>query len=180
MLLASNEAYAPVHDTEIQSGISPGLKFGVDLLSHIIASEPDLRASGTLIRQWTVKILRLAIRRSLPFDSILPIISSSLEMRRAVDSSNWLSQYPPIEVIRCWTMVRFGVSGDKGPLHPALKKARASSPSRPRAVNQGALERCLVEQVLQTRDERLSVQPKQGDFTGLYPSVNSTALECAH
>lgn len=165
MLLGSNEAYAPVHATDIPPGISPGLRFGVDLLSQIRTSEPNLRTRGVLIRQWTGKILSMAIRRHLPFDSTLLIISSSLDMCRAADPSNWLSQDLPIEVIRCWSMVRFGHSGDKGPFHAAMKKTHRSSPSRPRAVHRVALERCLVEQVLQIMDERLSVQPRRADFT---------------
>ncbi|CAI7624306.1 unnamed protein product [Penicillium glandicola] len=165
ILLRSNKEYAPVHATEIQSGISPGLAFGVDLLLQINTSEPDLRANWTLIRQWTEQVVSLAIRRGLPFDSILYIIRSSLEISRAVNYSYWSSQHLPTHVIRCWSMVRFGVSGDKWPFYPAMKNAQASSPSRPRAVNQAALERCLIEQVLQIKDERLSVQPKQADFT---------------
>lgn len=165
MLLDSNEAYAPVHATELPPDISPGLRFGVDLLSQIGTSEPSLRTRGILIRQWTGKILSIAIRRRLPFDSTILIISSSLDMCRAADSSNWLSQDLPIQVIRCWSMVRFGASGDKGPFYPAMKKILGSSPSRPRAVHRAALERCLVEQVLQIMDERLSVKPKQADFT---------------
>lgn len=165
VLLQSNEAYVPIHATDIQSDISPGLTFGLDLLSHIRANEPDLRTNRTLIRRWTELIVRLAIRRNLPFDSILRIISSSLEMCRVAGSSDWLSQYLPVEIIRCWSLARFGPSINQGPFHPTMKKARASSPSRPRAVNQAALERCLIEQVVQIRDERLSVQRKQAEFS---------------
>jgi hypothetical protein len=164
-LLQSNEAYVPIHATDIPPDIPPGLKFGLDLLSHIRADEPDLWTNQILIRRWTELVVRLAIRRNLPFDSILPIISSSLEMCRVADSSDWLSQYLPVEVIRCWSLARFGASGHQGPFYPTMRRLRASSPSRPSAVNQAALEYCLIQQVLKSRDERLSVQRTQATFT---------------
>ncbi|OKO99074.1 hypothetical protein PENSUB_8460 [Penicillium subrubescens] len=138
-LLQSNEAYVPIHATDIPPDIPPGLKFGLDLLSHIRADEPDLWTNQILIRRWTELVVRLAIRRNLPFDSILPIISSSLEMCRVADSSDWLSQYLPVEVIRCWSLARFGASGHQGPFYPTMRRLRASSPSRPSAVNQAAI-----------------------------------------
>ncbi|KAJ5948317.1 hypothetical protein N7466_001332 [Penicillium verhagenii] len=165
MLLKSNEPYDPIHATDIYSGNFPGLKFGVDLLLQIRAGEPDLRTSPSLMRQCTELILSIAIRRRLPFASILPIINLSLEMCQAADSSDWLSRDLPKDVIRCWSMARFGRYGSTKPFHAAMKKSGASSPSQPRPVNQAELQICLIENVLQVREDRLSTQSGQQEFT---------------
>lgn len=165
VLLQSNKEYDLVHATEIYSGNLAGLRFGVDLLSQIKANEPDLRTCGPLIRRWTGLILHLAIRRSLPFDVILPIINFSLEMCRVADSSNWLSQNLPKEVIRCWSLAKSGKIGYKQPFHQAMKKAGVSSPSRPGADNKAALEQCLIKQVLQIRDQRFSMHMSPAELS---------------
>ncbi|KAJ6111185.1 hypothetical protein N7486_003420 [Penicillium sp. IBT 16267x] len=158
ILLQSNKPYGRVHATEIYAGNLAGVTFGVDLLSQLRANEPELRTRGPLIRQWTGLILNLAIRRKLPFDVILPILNFSLEMCRFADSSNWLSQNLPKEVLRCWSVARFRKLGDIEPFHAAMKNARALSPSWPGATSQAALEECLIEQVLSIRDQRFAVQ----------------------
>ncbi|KAJ5991781.1 hypothetical protein N7451_007505 [Penicillium sp. IBT 35674x] len=154
-----------VHATEIYSGNLVGLSFGMDLLSQIKFNEPDLRTSGPFIRRWTELILNLAIRRKLPFDAIMPIINFSLEMCRNADSSNWLSQDLTKEVIRCWSVARFGSFGVELPFNAVMKQIGSSSTSRPGATNQAALQQCLIEQVLSTRDERFSVQAKPAELS---------------
>ncbi|KAJ5912340.1 hypothetical protein N7504_001223 [Penicillium tannophilum] len=165
ILMRSNEPYSQVHATEIYSGNLVGLKFGMDLLSQIKSNEPDLRTNGPFIRKWTGLMLNLAIRRKVPFGAIMPIINFSLEMCRSADSSNWLSQNLTKEVIRCWSVARFGGFGVQQPFNKVMKQAGASSPSRPGATDQAALRQCLIEQVLSTRDERFSVQVKFAELS---------------
>jgi hypothetical protein len=176
ILLESNETYVRIHSTEIYVGNDPGLTFGVDILSQIKENEPELRAHGPLIRRWTGLLLNLAIRRKMPFDAIMPVINLSLEMCRVADSSNWFTQNLPTEVIRCWSMARFGKSGDEKPFHSAMKAAGTSSPSRPSATNQLALERCLIEQLLPVRNVRFSMQVDSAELNRHL----SLLLSCVH
>jgi hypothetical protein len=163
VLLGSNEAYAPIHATEIHSNIPPGLRFGEDLLSQIRMKEPKLLDDKDLIRQWTEDVLSLAIRSNVPFGTILHLISTCLEMCRAADTKSWILPSLPGLVIRCWSTAKFGVY--KEPFYSFCRKVQLSSPSQPKAIDQTALEDCLIQHVLQTRDERVSAQPRQANLS---------------
>ncbi|KAJ5642409.1 hypothetical protein N7490_006409 [Penicillium lividum] len=156
MLVQSKKPYVPIHATKSDANVSPGLKFGMDLLSEFKASKSDPWSSNTLIRQWTQRIIKLAIGQRLPFDSLLTIIVSSLEMWRDGDSSKWPLQYLPQEFIRLWSMARFGKFGSEVPFGATMKEAEALFSSRLKSASQDALELCLVEQVLHNKNQRPS------------------------
>ncbi|KAJ5898869.1 hypothetical protein N7495_003613 [Penicillium taxi] len=156
ILVASKEAYNPVYSTKIQSEIfSPGLRFGVDILSYMKTIEPEF-CKGNMPRQWITLVLNLAIRRGVPFDTIMPIIKCGLDISRLVSSHNWLDSPLAKDVVRCWSMIRFGTFKDIPPFHPVMTKTHAASPSRPSAVNEVALEQILLDQVLNLEDHGLS------------------------
>ncbi|KAJ5764848.1 hypothetical protein N7520_004407 [Penicillium odoratum] len=176
MLVQSKKPYVPIHATKYDANISSGLKFGMDLLSNFKASKSDPWSSNTLIRQWTQRIIKLAISQRLPFDSLLLIIVSSLEMWRDGDSSLWPLQYLPQEFIRFWSMARFGKLGPDGPFGTTMKEAEKLFSSRLEPANQAALELCLVEQVLHDNNQRPSALPFSSSYTARLDGLLSNKL----
>lgn len=160
-LLISREPYFSLHATGSQSDLLPGLVFGIDIL-QVLISDRALRSNTYRASEWIDRILALAVRQGLPFETILPIFNACLELARLVNSSNWLSQPLPGQLLQLWNLAWFGSTNWKQDAsNTFIKKTRNGSQCRPTAQSRSALDRSLVENVLQIRDERLSIQPVQ-------------------
>ncbi|KAH8691475.1 hypothetical protein BGW36DRAFT_388391 [Talaromyces proteolyticus] len=156
-LLHSQEEYIPNRFNEIHTGTPPGLIFGMDLLLAV-GKEPGLQSDYEL-HDWIQSILRLAIRKSQPFQSILFVLNSSLELCQSRGTSRWLSQYLSKNIIQLWSIAKFGGVGSHA------NTSRELWHSRFRTANKSSLEQCLIQQVLKVEDDNLIIHPRGAQFT---------------
>ncbi|KAL4779414.1 hypothetical protein BJX76DRAFT_361800 [Aspergillus varians] len=172
-LLSSREAYVPIYYEGKQSAMSPGLVFGMDLLM-VMEKEPEQHGDYEL-GQWVESILKKGFRENLPFKSILLILNQALdalqagELTRPRGSMGWLSQSISQDIVQFWSISQFGRVGDfpRGLVARYRKKRRA----RTLSAHQGALEQCLIQEVLQIKDERVSVQKNRRQFSETITSL---------
>ncbi|KAL4987777.1 hypothetical protein BDW68DRAFT_160422 [Aspergillus falconensis] len=160
-LLSSKEAYDTVYYKGKQSAMSPGLFFGMDLL---MAMEKEPRTlSNHQLAQLVEALAEQGIREKLPFGSILLILNHGLaalqinaETRRS-ESSGWLSRSISRDVVLFWSFARFG---GRERSHPETLAVRywKKRPVKTLSAHQTDLEECLIEKVLQIKDESFKVQ----------------------
>ncbi|KAL2853249.1 hypothetical protein BJY01DRAFT_244219 [Aspergillus pseudoustus] len=164
-LLSSKQAYDPIyfHDKDTQSSMSPGLVFGIDLLM-VIEKEPSLHSEYE-IEYWLEAIMKKAIRERLPFNSILQILNLALTAFQATalaqpksgrGTSGWLYQPLSEAIAQFWSISRFGRVGGiaKGIVAKYQKRRRTKGLS----AHRDALEKCLIEKVLQVKDKNFKAR----------------------
>lgn len=119
--------------------------------------------SDSEIHSWIELVLGQAIRKKLSLPSIMPILKSSLELCRSRNPSKWLSQSLPKEVIQFWSIARFGrVGGCPNGLANLFQRRPRSGLMEAHKI---ALEQCLIQQVLQVKDDDLTIRSRREGFT---------------
>ncbi|RDW84028.1 uncharacterized protein DSM5745_04354 [Aspergillus mulundensis] len=166
-LLSSKEAYEPIYYQDQPSAISgfPGLVFGMDLVIAM-EKEPE-QYSRYEYGQWVKAILQQVIRKLLPFELVLAIFNRALPTLQPParaqfrKSSRWLSWDFYKDVVQFWSIARFGQAKDAyGDVIATFIKRRRT---KPLSVHLGPLEKCLIQHLLQKKDDRLDVHQRSRD-----------------
>ena len=168
-LLRSEEAYVPIHLNERPLEMPPGLLFGMDLLL-VVRKERGLQKDKE-IHGWVDSIIGQAIRKKLPLPSIVLILNSSLELCRLRDPSKWLSRSLPRDVIQFWSIARFGCSERSRWCTGLAKMFQRRRRSEFTEAHKISLEQCMIQQVLQVKDDDFIIHPRPARFKGALVSL---------
>ena len=156
-LVASPTGYNSVGYGHLDGVLPPGLLFCLDLYDILAEGDVEVDDHESYIKD----CIRLAEKKHLPFQSILQFLQGLTTVAPKIWKTGLLRTTLALELLHCWSVVRFG---SPGPKRVVMKRSmHPDHPSHPRSEHGDALESTLVKLLEQDQDTDLNPQkPRNG------------------
>lgn len=160
-LVASPAGYSSVGYGHLDGVLPPGLLFCLDLYDILAEGDVEVDDHESYIKD----CIRLAEKKHLPFQSILQFFQGLTTVAPKIWKTGLLRTTLALELLRCWSVVRFG---SPGPKRVVMKRSmHPDHPSHPRSEHGDALESTLVKLLEQDQDTDLNPQKPRNGFMRL-------------